>query len=559
MTKLIECVPNFSEGNDNQIIDSIAEAITKIKGVTLLNVDPGKATNRTVMTFVGSPETVIEAAFGAIKVASEKIDMSKHKGEHPRFGATDVCPLIPISNISFDELIPYAEKLGKRVAKELKISVYLYEQAAKKKERKNLANIRSGEYEGLREKLTQEIWKPDFGTTFFNKKSGAVAIGVRDFLIAYNINLNTKSTRLANAIAFDVREKGRIKRKGHPVIGEIVYDSKGQPMTVPGSLKNVKAIGWYIEEFGISQISMNLTNIDQTPIHIVFDEVSEKAEKRGVRVTGSEIVGLIPLKPMLEAGKYFLKKQNRSVGIPEIDIIKIAIESLGLNQVKKFIPEKNIIEYYLESLFDDKKKIIELKASDFSDEVARESPAPGGGSVSAYVGALGSSLGEMVANLSANKRGWEDKVEKFSSIANQIDEIRKDLLFLVDEDADSFDRIMSSFKLPNSSEEEKKIRMKAIYDSSIYAAEVPLRVMRRSYDSYNLIHELAQNGNQNSISDAGVACLCIHAAIHGAYLNVKINLKDISDDQGILKKADEIIKKSSIKRDKIISFIEEVI
>ena len=559
MTKLIECVPNFSEGNDNQIIDSIAEAITKIKGVTLLNVDPGKATNRTVMTFVGSPETVIEAAFGAIKVASEKIDMSKHKGEHPRFGATDVCPLIPISNISFDELIPYAEKLGKRVAKELKISVYLYEQAAKKKERKNLANIRSGEYEGLREKLTQEIWKPDFGTTFFNKKSGAVAIGVRDFLIAYNINLNTKSTRLANAIAFDVREKGRIKRKGHPVIGEIVYDSKGQPMTVPGSLKNVKAIGWYIEEFGISQISMNLTNIDQTPIHIVFDEVSEKAEKRGVRVTGSEIVGLIPLKPMLEAGKYFLKKQNRSVGIPEIDIIKIAIESLGLNQVKKFIPEKNIIEYYLESLFDDKKKIIELKASDFSDEVARESPAPGGGSVSAYVGALGSSLGEMVANLSANKRGWEDKVEKFSSIANQIDEIRKDLLFLVDEDADSFDRIMSSFKLPNSSEEEKKIRMKAIYDSSIYAAEVPLRVMRRSYDSYNLIHELAQNGNQNSISDAGVACLCIHAAIHGAYLNVKINLKDISDDQGILKKADEIIKKSSIKRDKLISFIEEVI
>ncbi len=559
MNKLIECVPNFSEGSDKQILDSIAEAISSNKGVTLLNVDPGKATNRTVMTFVGSPEAVIDAAFCAIKVASEKIDMSKHKGEHPRFGATDVCPLIPISNVTFDELVPYAEKLGERVAKELKIPVYLYEHAAKNKERKNLANVRSGEYEGLKEKLTKKTWKPDFGTTVFNKKSGAVAIGVRDFLIAYNINLNTKSTRLANAIAFDVREKGRIKRKGHPVIGDIVYDSKENPSTIPGSLKHVKAIGWYIEEFGISQISMNLTNINQTPIHVVFDEVSKKAEKRGARVTGSEIVGLIPLKPMLDAGKYFLKKQNRSVGVPEIDIISIAVESLGLNQVKKFIPEKNIIEYYLDTLFDDKKKIIELKASQFSDEVARESPAPGGGSVAAYVGALGSSLGEMVANLSANKRGWEDRVENFSTIANKIDEIRKELLFLVDEDSNSFDRIMTSFKLPNNSEEEKKIRLTAIYDSSIYAAEVPLRVMNRSYDSYKLIFELAKNGNQNSISDAGVACLCIHAAIYGAYLNVKINLKDISNDQGILKKADQIIKKSSFERDKIISFIEKVI
>ena len=559
MNKLIECVPNFSEGSDKQILDSIAEAISSNKGVTLLNIDPGKATNRTVMTFVGSPEAVIDAAFCAIKVASEKIDMSKHKGEHPRFGATDVCPLIPISNVTFDELVPYAEKLGERVAKELKIPVYLYEYAAKNKERKNLANVRSGEYEGLKEKLTKKTWKPDFGKTFFNKKSGAVAIGVRDFLIAYNINLNTKSTRLANAIAFDVREKGRIKRKGHPVIGDIVYDSKGNPSTIPGSLKHVKAIGWYIEEFGISQISMNLTNINQTPIHVVFDEVSKKAEKRGARVTGSEIVGLIPLKPMLDAGKYFLKKQNRSIGIPEIDIISIAVESLGLNQVKKFIPEKNIIEYYLDTLFDDKKKIIELKATEFSDEVARESPAPGGGSVAAYVGALGSSLGEMVANLSANKRGWEDRVENFSTIANKIDEIRKELLFLVDEDSNSFDRIMASFKLPNNSEEEKKIRLKAIYDSSIYAAEVPLRVMNRSYDSYELIFELAKNGNQNSISDAGVACLCIHAAIYGAYLNVKINLKDISNDQGILKKADQIIKKSSFERDKIISFIEKVI
>ncbi|MEE3034488.1 MAG: glutamate formimidoyltransferase [Bacteroidota bacterium] len=559
MNKLIECVPNFSEGNDKEILDSIASAITSIKGATLLNVDPGKATNRTVMTFVGSPKAVIEAAFCAIKVASEKIDMSKHKGEHPRFGATDVCPLIPISDVSFDELVPYAEKLGERVAKELKIPVYLYEHAAKNKERKNLANVRSGEYEGLKEKLLEKQWKPDFGTTIFNEKSGALAIGVRDFLIAYNVNLNTKSTRLANAIAFDVREKGRIKRKGHPVIGDIVYDSKGNPMTIPGSLKHVKAIGWYIEEFGISQISMNLTNINETPIHVVFDEVSKKAEKRGARVTGSEIVGLIPLKPMLDAGKYFLKKQNRSIGIPEIDIIKIAVESLGLNQVKKFIPEKNIIEYYLDNLFDDKKKIIELRASEFSDEVARESPAPGGGSVAAYVGALGASLGEMVSNLSANKRGWEDKVEKFSSIANEIDEIRKELLFLVDEDSNSFDRIMSSFKLPKNSEEEKKTRLKAIYDSSIYAAEVPLRVMNRSYDSYRLIYELARKGNQNSISDAGVACLCVYTAIYGAYLNVKINLKDISDDQGILEKANEIVKKSSAEKDKILNFIEKVI
>ncbi len=559
MNKLIECVPNFSEGNDKEILDSIASAITSIKGATLLNVDPGKATNRTVMTFVGSPKAVIEAAFCAIKVASEKIDMSKHKGEHPRFGATDVCPLIPISDVSFDELVPYAEKLGERVAKELKIPVYLYEHAAKNKERKNLANVRSGEYEGLKEKLLEKQWKPDFGTTIFNEKSGALAIGVRDFLIAYNVNLNTKSTRLANAIAFDVREKGRIKRKGHPVIGDIVYDSKGNPMTIPGSLKHVKAIGWYIEEFGISQISMNLTNINETPIHVVFDEVSKKAEKRGARVTGSEIVGLIPLKPMLDAGKYFLKKQNRSIGIPEIDIIKIAVESLGLNQVKKFIPEKNIIEYYLDNLFDDKKKIIELRASEFSDEVARESPAPGGGSVAAYVGALGASLGEMVSNLSANKRGWEDKVEKFSSIANEIDEIRKELLFLVDEDSNSFDRIMSSFKLPKNSEEEKKTRLKAIYDSSIYAAEVPLRVMNRSYDSYRLIYELARKGNQNSISDAGVACLCVYTAIYGAYLNVKINLKEISDDQGILEKANEIVKKSSAEKDKILNFIEKVI
>ncbi len=423
MNQIVECVPNFSEGNDNEVLNSISAAISGSKGVSLLNVDPGKATNRTVMTFVGDPDSVVKAAFNAIKVASEKIDMSKHKGEHPRFGATDVCPLVPVANISLKELVPYAQQLAKMVAEELKIPVYLYEHAAKNNKRKNLADVRLGEYEGLQVKLLKKDWKPDFGPTIFNKKSGALAIGVRDFLIAYNINLNTKSTRLANAIAFDVREKGRIKRKGHPVIGEIVKDQKGNPKTIPGSLKNVKAIGWYIEEFGISQISMNLTNINETPVHIVFQEVIKKADKRGVRITGSEIVGLIPLKSMLDTGKYFLKKQNRSIGIPEKDIIDIAIESLGLNQVKKFTPEKNIIEYFLNSLANDKKKNIELTASEFSDEVTRESPAPGGGSVSAYVGSLGASLGAMVANLSSNKRGWENQVEMFSHIADQINVI----------------------------------------------------------------------------------------------------------------------------------------
>ena len=559
MTQIVECVPNFSEGNDKEIINSISGAISNTKGVNLLNVDPGKATNRTVMTFVGDPDSVINAAFNAIKIASQKIDMSKHKGEHPRFGATDVCPLVPVANISLDELIPYANKLAKKVESELKIPVYLYEHAAKKKTRKNLANVRSGEYEGLKDKLSKKEWLPDYGTKSFNKKSGALAVGVRDFLIAYNVNLNTKSTRLANAIAFDVREKGRIKRTGHPIIGEIVKDKKGNPETIPGSLKHVKAIGWYIEEFGISQISMNLTNITATPIHVVFDEIINKANKRGVRVTGSEIVGLIPLKSMLDAGKYFLKKQNRSIGIPESDIIDIAIESLGLNQVKKFIPEKNIIEYYLKSITNDDKSILDLTANEFSDEVSRESPAPGGGSVSAYVGSLGTSLGLMVSNLSANKRGWEDQVDKFSEIANKINIIREELLFLVDEDTNAFNKIMMAFKLPNNSAKEKKERLQTINEATIYAAQVPLRVMEKSFESYPLIYKLAKEGNKNSISDTGVACLCVYTAIYGAFLNVKINLKELSNDKGILKKAKEILEKSSTEKEKIINYIESVI
>ena len=556
MNQIIECVPNFSEGRNQEIINEISEAISNTKGVHLLNVDPGQATNRTVMTFVGDPDSVISAAFNAIKTASEKIDMSKHSGEHPRFGATDVCPLIPVSNITFDELIPYAEKLAKKVSEELNIPIYLYEHAAREDKRRNLANVRSGEYEGLNKKINSKEWKPDFGSSF-NKKSGATAIGVRDFLIAYNINLNTKSTRLANAIAFDVREKGRIKRKGHPVIGEIVYDKNGNPDTIPGSLKHVKAIGWYIEEFGIAQISMNLTNITETPIHTVFEEVVKKANARGASVTGSELVGLIPLKSMIDAGKYFLKKQNRSIGIPEEDIIKIAIESLGLNQVKTFDPNKNIIEYYLDKITNKNGKLIDLSSRSFSDEVSRETPAPGGGSVSSYVGALGTSLGGMVANLSCNTRGWENKVDIFSEKAYEINQLREKLLSLVDEDANSFNSIMEAYKLPKDSEENKQIRSKAIKDATLYAAQIPLNIMVESYNSYEIIEFLAKDGNQNSLSDSGVACLCVHTAIHGAYLNVRINLKDATGGEDIMKKADKILKDSHLKKEKIMKLVED--
>ena len=556
MNQIIECVPNFSEGRNQEVINEISEAISNTKGVHLLNVDPGQATNRTVMTFVGDPDSVISAAFNAIKTASEKIDMTKHSGEHPRFGATDVCPLIPVSNITFDELIPYAEKLAKKVSEELNIPIYLYEHAAREEKRRNLANVRSGEYEGLNKKINSNEWKPDFGSSF-NKKSGATAIGVRDFLIAYNINLNTKSTRLANAIAFDVREKGRIKRKGHPVIGEIVYDKNGNPDTIPGSLKHVKAIGWYIEEFGIAQISMNLTNITETPIHTVFEEVVKKANARGASVTGSELVGLIPLKSMIDAGKYFLKKQNRSIGIPEEDIIKIAIESLGLNQVKTFDPNKNIIEYYLDKIINKNGKLIDLSSRSFSDEVSRETPAPGGGSVSSYVGALGTSLGGMVANLSCNTRGWENKVDTFSEKAFEINQLREKLLSLVDEDARSFNSIMEAYKLPKDSEENKNIRSKAIKDATLYAAQIPLNIMVESYNSYKIIEFLAKEGNQNSLSDSGVACLCVHTAIHGAYLNVRINLKDATGGEDIMKKADKILKDSHSKKEKIMKLVED--
>ena len=546
--KIIECVPNFSNGRDKSVIDDITNQIKLVEGVKLLSVEPGEATNRTVVTFVGEPEKVIEAAFQAIKKASELIDMSKQTGEHPRMGATDVCPLIPISGISMEETVSYAKKLGKRVGEELKIPVYLYEDAATKPERKNLANIRSGEYEALEEKLKQKEWKPDFGSTSFDiaKKTGATAIGARDFLIAYNINLNTTSTRRANAVAFDIREKGRISREGGTLTGKILKDKQGNTIWKPGSLKHVKAIGWFIEEYGVAQISMNLTNIKETPIHIVFDEVCKKAQDRGLRVTGSELVGLIPLQSMLDAGKYFLKKQNRSVGIEDSEIIKIAIKTMGLDELEDFNPNEKIIEYNINN---NNTELCSLSLVDFAQKTASEAPAPGGGSVSAYLGSLGISLGTMVANLSSHKRGWDDRWEEFSNIAEKGQKHIKKLLELVDKDTESFNQIMHAFRLPDSDSKEKQIKEEAIKKATIHAIEVPLEIMRTSLESMDVIMEMAKNGNPNSVSDAGVGALCARSAVIGGYLNVKINCKDLTDKKLVnkfLNKAEKI-KESAIK------------
>jgi len=546
--QIIECVPNFSNGRDKSVIDNITNQIKLVQGVKLLSVEPGEATNRTVVTFVGEPEKVIKAAFLAIKKASELIDMSKQTGEHPRMGATDVCPLIPISGISMEETVNYAKKLGKRVGAELKIPVYLYEDAATKHERKNLANIRSGEYEALEEKLKQKEWKPDFGSTSFDiaKKTGATAIGARDFLIAYNINLNTTSTRRANAVAFDIREKGRISREGGTLTGKILKDKKGNTIWKPGSLKHVKAIGWFIEEYGAAQISMNLTNIKETPIHIVFDEVCKKAQERGLRVTGSELVGLIPLKSMLDAGKYFLKKQNRSLGIEDSEIIKIAIKTMGLDELEDFNPNEKIIEY---NINDDNGDLCKLSLVDFAQKTASEAPAPGGGSVSAYLGSLGISLGTMVANLSSHKRGWDDRWEEFSNIAEKGQKLIKKLLELVDKDTESFNQIMQAFRLPDNDSKERKIKEKAILKATVHAIEVPLEIMRTSLESMDLIMEMAKNGNPNSVSDAGVGALCARSAVIGGYLNVKINCKDLTEKKLVnefLNKAEKI-KESAIK------------
>lgn len=528
MKQLIECVPNFSEGRDLTVVKQITDAIESVEGVKLLDVDPGKATHRTVVTFVGEPEPVVEAAFRAIQKACELIDMSKHTGEHPRMGATDVCPLIPIANISMEETAAWARRLGERVGRELNLPIYLYESAASRPERKNLAVVRAGEYEGLPEKLANPDWRPDYGPARFNAKSGATVIGARDFLIAYNVNLNTTSVRRANSVAFDVREKGRVKND--PSTGKPLKDANGEPVREPGTLKGVKAIGWYIEEYGIAQISMNITDIRATPLHLAFEECCKSADRRGMRVTGSELVGLVPLNVMLDAGRYFLKKQKRSVGVSEAELVKIAVKSMGLDELTAFDPQRKIIEYNLEAGNPSaSKKLVRKDLAAFADETASESPAPGGGSVSAYVGALGVSLATMVANLSSHKRGWDDRWEEFSEAAERGQQLKDALLRAVDEDTEAFNAIMAAFGLPNGTPEEKSARKMAIQAATRRAIEVPFKVMQLSFDSFALIKQMTETGNPNSVTDAGVGALCARAAVHGAFLNVKINSVGLDD------------------------------
>lgn len=556
MQPIIECVPNFSEGNNMSIINQITAEIEKTEGVRLLNVDPGKATNRTVVTFVGAPEAVVDAAFKAIKKAGELIDMSKHKGEHPRMGATDVCPFIPVANISLEETAKYAQQLAQRVGEELQIPVYLYEAAQANEKRKNLSIIRAGEYEGFFKKITEPEWQPDFGPAVFDAKRGATVIGARDFLVAYNVNLNTTSTRRANAIAFDVREAGRVKTEN----GKPVLDEKGNKINIPGSLKFVKAIGWFIEEYGIAQISMNLTNINKTPVHIAFDEVCKKADARGVRVTGSELVGLVPLKSLTDAGKYFLKKQKRSVGVSEKELIKIAIKSMGLDELAPFKPEERVIEYLLAEKADS--KLVSMTLADFANETASESPAPGGGSIAAYVGSLGASLATMVANLSSHKVGWDNQWETFSDWAEKGEGYKNNLLKLVDEDTKAFNKIMDAFGLPKGTEEEKKQRSVAIQSATKYAIEVPFKVMQTAYESMEVIKAMAEIGNPNSVTDAGVGALCARAAVRGAFLNVRINASSYSDKEfvkDIIAKGEKIAEDAETMEKEIMVIVDSKI
>jgi len=556
MTKLIECVPNFSEGVNLDIIKQITAEVESVEGVRLLNVDPGKATNRTVVTFVGEPEKVIEAAFLAIKRAGELIDMGKHKGEHPRMGATDVCPLIPIANITMQETAEYAKRLAKRVGEELFIPVYLYEHAQEDKSRNNLSVIRAGEYEGFFKKIKLPQWKPDFGPVEYDAKRGATVIGARDFLIAYNVNLNTTSTRRANSIAFDVREAGRVLREGDPINGKMITDEHGKPRSIPGSLKSVKAIGWFIEEYGVAQISMNLTNIEVTPLHIAFDEVCKKATERGMRVTGSELVGLVPLKSMLDAGKYFLLKQQRSVGVSEKELIRIAILSMGLSELAPFKPEERIIEYLLKDK--SASKLASMSLIDFADETASESPAPGGGSIAAYLGALGAALATMVANLSSHKKGWDDRWQEFSDWAEKGQQYKDELVKLVDLDTAAFNKIMEAFTLSKSTAEEKATRDQAVQGATKYAIEIPFKVMTAAYSSMSVIKAMAETGNPNSISDAGVAALCARSAVLGAFMNVKINAsgyKDKAFTDAIIAEGNEMEKKAIELEAEIIELV----
>ncbi len=557
MQKLIECVPNFSEGRDLDLIRQITGAIESVDGVALLDVDPGATTNRTVVTFVGSPESAVESAFRAIQKAAELIDMRKQKGAHPRMGATDVCPFVPVSNVSWEEAIACAKQLGRRVGDELNIPVYLYEKAANDKSRSNLSVIRAGEYEGFFEKIKDPGWKPDFGPAVFNEKSGATVIGAREFLVAYNVNLNTKAVRRANSVAFDVREQGRIKTEDGTPSGKPVLDANGRPAHIPGMLKHVKAIGWYVEEYGIAQVSMNLTNIEETPLHAAFDACAEAASKRGLRATGSEIVGMVPKKCLVDAGRYFLRKQKWSEGAAEEELIDIATRSMGLSELKPFDPKEKVIEFKIEPV--SKKSLSKMNLRQFCNETLSDSPAPGGGSVAALMGALGVSLGGMVANLSAGKRGWDDKLKYFSDWAVKAQQLKDELMFLVDEDTTAFNKVMAAFALPKESAEEKAARTAAIQSANKYAAEIPLRVMETAAKSYPLLAEMAESGNRASISDVGVGLLAVHACIGGAAMNVRINLAGLKDEKfksTLLKKIQQIGAESDSRFKEINQIVE---
>jgi len=564
MKQLIECVPNFSEGRNLEIIKQLTDIIDKSEGVKLLDVDPGYSTHRTVVTFVGTPDEVINTAFQVIKKAQELIDMCQHHGDHPRFGATDVCPLVPVANITMEETAEYARKLAKLVGDELAIPVYCYENAAFEEKRRNLANCRRGEYEGLKEKLINPEWKPDFGPAQFNEsvaKSGATAISARDFLIAANFNLNTTSTRRANAIAFDVRELGRPKREGNSITGKILKDEQGNNIMIPGTLKGTKAIGWFIEEYGIAQVSMNITNTTATPLHIAFEEVREKAEQRGIRVTGTEIVGLVPKKALLDAGYYFLKKQQRSLGIDEKEVVKIAVKSMGLDDLKPFVPEEKVIEYLLEKE-QTSKKLMDMSCAGFAHETASESPAPGGGSIAAYMGALGAALGTMVANLSSHKPGWDERWEEFSDYAVKGQKLKEELLWLVDEDTHSFNLIMNAMGMPKNTDEEKTVRKKVMEEATKYAIEIPFRTVQRAYEVFDLCEAMIEKGNPNSVSDAGVGVLCAKAAVMGAYLNVRINAAGLEDKkfaEEVVAKAKSFVEKAIEKETNLLQKVEQII
>ena len=561
MKQLIECVPNFSEGRNLEVIKQITNEIEAVEGIKLLDVDPGASTNRTVVTFVGEPADVLEAAFRGIRKAQELIDMRNHHGDHPRFGATDVCPLVPVAGITMEETAEYARKLAERVGKELSIPVFCYENSAFKPERRNLANCRQGEYEALKERIVTKEWKPDFGPNKFTEsvaKSGASAIGARDFLIAVNYNLNTTSTRRANAIAFDVREKGRPKREGNPITGKIVKDANGNPVMIPGTLKGTKAIGWFIKEYGIAQVSMNITSIRETPLHVAFEEVCKKAAARGIRVTGTEIVGLVPKSVLIDAADYYLAKQQRSLGIDEAEKMKIAIKSMGLDDLKPFNPEEKVIEYMIADKTSN--RLVDMTCEGFANETASESPAPGGGSIAAYMGSLGAALGTMVANLSSHKPGWDARWRYFSDVAEKGQRLKDELIHLVDEDTNAFNKIMNAFGLPKGTDEEKAARKRAIQEATKYATEVPFRTVQRSFEVFEICELMIKKGNPNSVTDGAVGVLCAEAAVTGAYLNVKINASSLDDKEfanKIVAEAHDYVVRANRIKSRLIKLVDK--